>query len=182
MLGKPMKIISGAMVLMLLVTALAACNPASQTATQPTETENIAPTESVQNASEPAETLPPVTAPEDEKYTEPPTQPPVAVEMPEYTLTYSGEMSEIISYEEQPENTGLKFFVTLSTGKTPLFTLYLNRIEGELVVMKKNTAGEEIPVTFLMEEVPENLSQEEETAFCLAQETVNDIIASLVLK
>ena len=48
--------------------------------------------------------------------------------------------------------------------------------------MKENSAGEEIPVTFLMEAVPENLSDAEEITFCMAQETVNDVINSLVLK
>ena len=171
------KILAGAMALMVVATAMAACNQATQPETEPAE--SILPTQAVQNATEPEATLP--LEPEDAD-TQPPTQPPVEVEMPEYTLTYSGEMADIISYEEQSEDGGLKFYVTLGTGKTPIFTLYLNRIEGELVVMKENSAGEEIPVTFLMEAVPENLSAEEETTFCMAQETVNDIINSLLLK
>ena len=171
------KILAGAMALMVVAATMAACNQANQPETEPAE--SIAPTEAVQNATEPEATLP--LEPEDAD-TQPPTQPPVEVEMPDYVLSYSGEMAAVIRCEEQPENGGLQFFVELNEGKTPIYTLYLNRIEGDLVVMKKNAAGEEIPVTFLMEPIPENLSAGEETTFCMAQETVNDVINSLVLK
>ena len=70
----------------------------------------------------------------------------------------------------------------LSGGNAALFTLLLNQSEGELVVMKENGAGEKIPVSFLMESMPDGLSEADQQAFCLAQDQVNDIIATLNLK
>lgn len=132
--------------------------------------------------SQPEPSTPLVTAPEDEPYIEQPTQPPVQVVMPEYELSYSGNMADVISWQELPEEGGLQFYVKLSTGDAALFTLLLDRMEGELVTMKENSAGEKVPVSFLMEEIPEDLSEEDKTAFCFAQDTVNEIIASLKLK
>ena len=123
-----------------------------------------------------------VTEPEDPPYTEPPTEPPVQVVMPQYALAYSGELADVIFWEEQETAGSLRFSVKLSGGDAALFTLLLNRSEGELVVMKENGAGEKIPVSFLMEPMPDGLSEADQQAFCLAQDQVNDIIASLTLK
>ena len=123
-----------------------------------------------------------VTEPEDPPYTEPPTEPPVQVVMPQYELTYSGELADVIFWEEQETAGSLRFSVKLSGGNAALFTLLLNQSEGELVVMKENGAGEKIPVSFLMESMPDGLSEADQQAFCLAQDQVNDIIATLTLK
>lgn len=126
--------------------------------------------------------IPLVTAPEDEPYVEPPTVPPVQLKMPTYELTYSGEMAEIITWEELTDAVGLQFFVKVEDEKYPLFTMVLNKAEGDVVQVITNSDGESVTVAFLMEVVPENLSKENEKVFCLAQDTVNDIIDSLVLK
>ncbi len=139
------------------------------------------PSNETQGGTKPPEpSVPLVTAPEEEPYTEPPTAPPVQVVMPEYEMSYAGEMADIISWES--ESDGLAFYVQIEGGKYRLFTLLLNQIEGELVTMKENTEGEQIPVSFLMEPVPEELSRENTQIFCLAQDLVNDMIASLTLK
>lgn len=132
--------------------------------------------------TKPEHSVPLNTAPEDEPYIEPPTQPPVQVVMPDYELSYSGEMADVISWEELTQERGLRFSVKLSTGNAVLFTLLLNQTEGELVTMKENTEGEQIPVSFLMEAVPEGLSEEDLQTYCLAQDKVNEIMASLILK
>lgn len=111
-----------------------------------------------------------------------PTVAPVQVDMPGYEFSYAGEMAELISLEELTEESGLRFHIQLSSGKIPLFTLLLNQVQGDVVLMMKNGAGQEIPVTFIMEEVPENLSQEDNKTFCMAQDIANDIMASLKLK
>ena len=132
--------------------------------------------------TKPEHSVPPNTAPEDEPYIEPPTQPPVQVVMPDYELSYSGEMADVISWEELTQERGLRFSVKLSTGNAVLFTLLLDQTQGELVTMKENTEGEQIPVSFLMEAVPEGLSEEDLQTYCLAQDKVNEIMASLILK
>lgn len=120
--------------------------------------------------------------PDEELITQPPTEPPVQVTMPDYELSYAGWMKESVHWEEVPEEGSLKFFVTLSIGDAELFTMRLNQTEGDIVVMKKNGAGEQIPVAFMMTDIPEGLSAEEQQTFCVAQELVNDVVQSLILK
>lgn len=128
------------------------------------------------------------TAPGGDSLTEPapyenePTEPPVQVVMPEYELSYSGVMKESISWEEMPEAGGLQFYIALSNGKVPIFTMLLNQVQGEKVEMVTNSAGQQIPVTFLMEEPPAGLSDEDALRFGMAQEIVNDVANSLKLK
>ena len=110
------------------------------------------------------------------------TLPPVQVVMPEYEFTYSGEMAELITTEELTEENGLRFMIQLSTEKIPLFTLLWNQTQGDVVQMMKNEAGEQIPVAFMMETAPEELSEADNATFCLAQDVVNDIIASIKVK
>lgn len=108
------------------------------------------------------------------------TLPPVQVDMEEYELTYAGEMKDLILTRQTQE--GLTFLVKLSQGEYPIFTLRFNVLEGELVTMLTAESGEQVPVSFAMEEIPAGLSAEDELTFCLAQEQVNEIIASLKLK
>jgi len=132
--------------------------------------------------SQPEPSVPIYTEPGDEPYTEPPTQPPVKVVMPEYELSYSGPLADLIQWQEQPENGSLAFSVQLSTGNALLFTLLLDQAEGEIVIMKENGAGQKVPVSFQMAQAPESLSQEDRQTFLMAQDMVNEIIASLTLK
>lgn len=115
-------------------------------------------------------------------YENEPTAPPVQVVMPDYELTYSGVMKESITWEEVPEDGGLQFYIALSGGKVPIFTMLINQVQGEKVEMVTNTTGQQIPVTFLMEEMPDGLSEENALLFGMAQEIVNDIADSLILK
>lgn len=108
------------------------------------------------------------------------TLPPVQIEMPEYELTYSGEFHDVILVEKQ--ETGLVFTVKLSKTEAHIFTLLYNTDEGELVTVLEDAKGNRIPVAFQMAPVPESLSEEDEQLFCSAQEAVNEIVASLVLK
>lgn len=130
----------------------------------------------------PGENPPEVTAPEEDPYIEPPTEPPVLVVMPDYELTYSGDMSEKIRYEELTGEAGLCFYVRLSSGEVKLFQILINKAAGDFVQMKENSAGEKIPVSFLMESAPEGLSEEDAQTFLMAQDLANDIVGSLILK
>lgn len=108
--------------------------------------------------------------------------PPVEIKMPEYELAYAGDMKDVIVSNETDDGTGLAFFVKLSGGEVPIFTLRYNTDEGELVTVLENAKGERIPVAFEMAAIPENLSEEEADLFYAAQEAVNDIVGSLTLK
>ena len=109
---------------------------------------------------------------------------PVEISMPEYELHYSGQWKDIIQTKEviTEEKAGLQFSVLLSVGETPIFTLYYNSDEGELVTVLTDAQGNKIPVAFAMNTVPENLGENDANTFYQAQDAVNEILDSLVLK
>lgn len=111
-----------------------------------------------------------------------PTAPPVYVQLPEYEFSYSGELAEQITLEELTDQVGIRFHITLGQKKLPLFTLLLDQVQGDTVQMIENSKGEKIPVSFVMEAIPEGLTAQEEETFCMAQDLVNDVIASIRLK
>lgn len=139
----------------------------------PADTNPISPEE----PSTPADTQP-----EDAPVTQPPTEPPVQVTLPAYELSYSGELADRISWKELEDRNGLQFFVRLTDGDAAIFTMLVNQEEGDLVVMKQNSAEEQIPIAFQMKTLPEGLSQEEQDVFFFAQDKVNEIASSLTLK
>ena len=118
----------------------------------------------------------------EETETPPPTLPPVQVEMPEYELAYSGELSDVIVVTEQEGTSDLEFAVKLSNSQARIFTLHFNADEGELVTFVTDKAGNRVPVAFDMATVPEKLSEADANTFYMAQDAVNEIVASLVLK
>lgn len=182
------KLYSSVLCLVLILSMMAGCQPKSPETTQ---TPTTVPAETQALSTEPPEITEPeqilhnppeVTAPEDDPYEPPPTEPPVQVVMPDYELTYSGEMADQISYRELTDQAGLRFDIRLSTGEVKLFELLIGQVQGNFVQMKENSAGEQIPVSFLMEPIPEGLSDGDYEAFTLGQELANEIVASLILK
>lgn len=114
--------------------------------------------------------------------TVPETEAPVSVEMPDYELTYSGALKDVIIMNELDGGNALEFKVSLSKGEVHIFTLRYNTDEGELVTVKADKQGNRVPVAFEMAPLPENLSKEDQSIFFEAQEAVNEIVESLVLK
>ena len=114
--------------------------------------------------------------------TEPATEPPVEVKMPEYTFTYSGALKDVIVLKEVAEFSGLEFTVKLSGGEEHIFTLHYNTVEGDFVTMLEDGAGNKVPVAFLMATIPDGLSDADADVFYRAQESVNEIAESLKLK
>ena len=114
--------------------------------------------------------------------TEPPTEPPVQISMPDYELTYSGAMKDLIVSEKLEDGTGLKFSVKIGSGEHHIFTLHYDSQEGDLFTVLADAKGEKVFVGFDMASIPEGLNEEEERTFCRAQEAVNDIVVSLILK
>lgn len=113
-------------------------------------------------------------------YTEPPVLPPVEVVMDGYSFTYSGEKGAVILTEETDD--GLAFFAGLKQEKVPVFTLVFNSQEGDIVTMLTAESGEQTPVSFMMYEMPGELSEEDAQSFMLAQEAVNEIVESIKLR
>ena len=110
------------------------------------------------------------------------TLPPVAVEMPAYTLTYSGELKDVLILKQLEGENALEFKVKLSKTEAHIFTLQYNSTDGDFVTVLEDKAGEKIPVAFQMAELPEDLTEEDKNLFLTAQEAVNEIAASLVVK
>ena len=108
--------------------------------------------------------------------------PPVRVEMRDYELSYSGELESVIVFEQQADSNDLAFYVSLSDGRAPIFTLRFNSDEGDYVTVLRDSAGSKLPVAFRMETIPEGLSEEDRKLFFTAQDAVNEIAASLVVK
>lgn len=173
------KLLSVALAVCMLTMALAGCGGTATNQTVPPDTQPV-----TAPATQPTpEATDPITepAPTDAGDTEP-TVPPVELSMPEYSLSYGGTMADVISWQEQTDPVGLQFYVDLSDGTYPIFTMLLNQAQGDTVHVKKNSTGEEVFITFLMEAVPEGMSAEDEQVFCMAQDIVNDIVDSLILK
>ena len=110
--------------------------------------------------------------------------PPVELTMPEYQLTYAGEMKDIIKTREitEGEQTGLEFYVQLSGKDVTVFVLYFDSENGEYVQFLTDEAGNRIPVAFDMAELPAGLSEADTETFYLAQESVNDMASSIKLR
>ena len=108
--------------------------------------------------------------------------PPVQIKMPEYELTYSGELQDVIRVKEVKKESTLVFTVKLSNTEAEIFALVYNTDDGDLVTVLEDAAGNRIPMAFRINEVPGDLTADDEQLFCSAQETVNEIMESLVLK
>lgn len=119
---------------------------------------------------------------EDPAETMPETEPPVQIEMPDYELNYPGVLKDVIVVNEVGGENALEFKVKLSKGEEHIFTLRYNTSEGEFVTVLEDAQGDRIPVAFNMAEAPENLTEEDQETFFAAQDAVNEIVASLVLK
>lgn len=119
---------------------------------------------------------------EERQALEPTPMPKVEIKMPEYEMAYAGEMQDVILTETLSDANGIKFSVKLSDSEAHIFTMLYNTYDGELVTVLKDANGNQVPVAFMMPSIPEGLSTEDEYLFYTAQEAVNDIVSSLVLK
>lgn len=119
---------------------------------------------------------------DDTPMTEPEPLPPVRIEMPHFELEYAGELNDVIVVKEQEGQNALDFFVKLSAAEEKIFTMHYDSEEGDLVEVIRDADGNPVSVAFQMTAVPEGLSEEDLQIFCTAQEAVNDIVASLVIK
>jgi len=166
----------------LMISMLTACGAKPATPPAASQPAASAPPAS-QPASVPSQPAEPSKAPEVDNTGAPEELPPVQVSMPEYELTYSGNLKDAIIYEELKDGKiGLKFDVKLSESQATIFELYYNTTEGDLVTVLNDKEGNKVPVAFAMSSIPEGLNEKDELLFYSAQEAVNEIVSSLVLK
>lgn len=154
---KMRRVTLAALIIAILTLGMVACSPKNTGETEPTYSD----------FGESEETMPT-------------TLPPVQIDMPDYELTYSGVFKDLIVTEQRED--GLVFTVKLSQTEAEIFTLLYNTDEGDLVTVMEDAKGERISVAFRMAPIPENLDEQDEQLFCSAQEAVNEIVDSLVLK
>lgn len=114
--------------------------------------------------------------------TEQETQPPVQVAMPDYEFTYSGVMANVIAIKELEDSNNLEFTVKTSQEEFTIFIMHFNTEGGDLVEFLTDSKGNKVPVSFEMMPVPEGLKDDDKLLFYQAQESVNDIVASISLK
>lgn len=113
--------------------------------------------------------------------------PTVEISLDGYTLTYSAQLPEAIAYvvpEDTPEP-DLLFTVALrgeDAPPVPLFTMQIEQDVGDWGVVLTDEAGHIVPVAFVAELPPEDLSEEEAAAFAAAQEEVHVLLATLTLQ
>lgn len=151
------------------------------------------PTESSPAATQEAAVTEAITATETPSETQTSTaeaQPTRAVENPQqvatdaFELTYSGPMADKITTKviEETEANDMAFSVTIAGKEYLLFTLVLNSSDGDLVTVLTDASGNKVPVAFTIEPIPTKLSAEDQRSYADAQEAVNEIVSSLILK
>ena len=108
----------------------------------------------------------------------------VRMEILDYEFTISAQLAERISCREivDSEVLDVEVYTKLSGQEYTLFTIVFNSVEGDIVHMLDSTEGERIPVAFVMNTLPEGLSDEGASEFYIAQSAVNDVISSLKTK
>lgn len=113
--------------------------------------------------------------------------PVVEIDLDGYMLTYAAMLPDTIAYvvpEDTPE-ADLQFTVALQgedTAPAPLFMMQIEQDVGDWVVVLTDEAGHIVPVAFVADLPPEDLSEEEAAAFAAAQEEIHVLLATLTLQ
>ena len=108
----------------------------------------------------------------------------VTVEIFNYEFTLNEQLAQTVSFRELADTDALdaEAYTKLGDREYTLFTIIFQSVEGDIVHMLGNAEGEKIPVAFVMNQLPEGLSDEEATEFYIAQGTVNDVMSSIKAK
>jgi len=107
----------------------------------------------------------------------------VQVEILGYEFTLNAQIAEKVFCRELADTaeTDVEVYTKLGEQEYTLFTMIFNSTEGDIVHMLGN-AEEKLPIAFMMNELPEGLSDEEAAQFYMAQGAVNDIMGSIKAK
>lgn len=113
--------------------------------------------------------------------------PVVEINLDGYLLSYAAILPTTIAYVV-PEDTlepDLQFTVALQGNDAtpvPLFTMQIEQDVGDWVVVLTDKVGHIVPVAFVADLPPEDLSEEEAAVFAAAQEEVHVLLATLTLQ
>lgn len=99
-----------------------------------------------------------------------------------YEFTYPEGMIDVIRVAEGEGTGNLEFFAALTSGEQKIFDMKYDSTSGNFTVEFEKSGGKKILVSFVMYGVPETLDESDKMTFCAAQEAVNDVVATLVLK
>lgn len=99
-----------------------------------------------------------------------------------YEFSYPEGLVDVIRVAEVEGTVNLEFYAAMTNGEQKIFDMKYDNTSGNFTVEFEKSGGKKIPVSFVMYGVPENLSESDKMTFYAAQEAVNDIVASLVLK
>lgn len=105
----------------------------------------------------------------------------VHVETLNYELTFNAQLAEIVSYREIADTTedDLEFYTKINDQEHTVFTLVFDSAEGDIVHMITDAAGNKIPVAFMMNTLPEGITDEAANQFYIAQGVVNEVVESI---
>lgn len=114
----------------------------------------------------------------------PPTDPVVNVNVADCHFSYTSSFPQKIFYEElaETEENDVKFYIEANGETYTVFTFILNSREGDIVQILTDPEGNQIPVACTMNALPENLPEEYVGEFYAAQEMVNEVLASAVIR
>ena len=98
-----------------------------------------------------------------------------------YELTYSARWKDQIQVAPD-EDGNVTFLVTIGSRQYPLFSLVYDNSGGDYVITLSNARGTRVNLSFYMAGVPESLDAQERRTFSRAQEAVNEIAKTIVLR
>lgn len=107
----------------------------------------------------------------------------VQVEILSYEFTLNTQIAEKVFCRELADtaDTDVEVYTKLGEQEYTLFTMIFNSTEGDIVHMLGD-AEEKLPIAFVMNALPEGLSDEAAAEFYIAQGAVNDIMDSIKAK
>lgn len=105
----------------------------------------------------------------------------VFVETLNYELAFDAQLAEMVFYREIPDTAedDLEFYTKINNQEYAIFTLVFNAAEGDIVQMIDDAQGNKIPVAFMMNTLPNGITEEAANNFYIAQGAVNEVVASI---
>ena len=98
------------------------------------------------------------------------------------SFKYPFAFSDLIVIEaaDLERSAQLRFFMKMDDNNVPIYTIHYNSGEGSLCgTLKLSDGAESIPVTVVLADKPEDLSEDWRLTFYATQETFNDVLFSM---
>lgn len=167
-------------------TAAPTAAPTEAPTAVPTEVPTAVPTEAPTAAPTdvPAATSTPMVAGIEEYVSEVEATPaPVTVQTEDFSLTYSGIFAETVACKELTDTAEVDFEFTVTINGTAytIFKTVVGAENGDIVSVLNGPDGANTLVSFYMNTLPEGLEGDDESAFYIAQDVVNEVMSTLSL-